>query len=151
VRSLADVGITVRSDGTLSFDQSTFDAAWSSNPAAVQQLFTAKTTGVSDSFDTLLNQLAGPTNSVLSSRASALQTQITTNEATIAQMNQRLTDEQNLLYTQFYNMDLTIGKLKNTQSVLNTITLINPQTGNSTSNSTGNSGTGSSTSSSGSG
>ena len=49
--------------------------------------------------------------------------------STITQMNQRLSDEQNLLYTQFYNMDLTIGKLKNTQSLLSNITLLAPNTG----------------------
>ena len=85
-------------------------------------MFTTAKTGVSAQFDTLITQLAGPTNSLLSSRATALQNEISDNQATIAQMNQRLNDEQNLLYTEFYNMDLTIGKLKNTQSVLSTIT-----------------------------
>ena len=118
VQSLADVGITVQSDGTLSFNQSQFDSAWAANPTAVQQLFTAKTTGVSAQFDTLINQLAGQTGSLLSARIAALQKQISDNQSTITQMNQRLNDEQNLLYTQFYNMDLTIGKLKNTQSLI---------------------------------
>ena len=126
VQSLADVGITVQSDGTLSFDQSQFDAAWVANPTAVQQMFTAAKTGVSAQFDTLITQLAGPTNSLLSTRATALQSEISDNQSTITQMNQRLSDEQNLLYTEFYNMDLTIGKLKNTQSVISTITRSRP-------------------------
>ncbi len=129
VQSLADVGITVQSDGTLSFNQSQFQSAWSANPGAVQQLFTTAKTGVSARFDTLINQLAGTTGSVLSARISALQQQIAGNQSTITQMNQRLSDEQNLLYTQFYNMDLTIGKLKNTQSLLSNITLLAPNTG----------------------
>ena len=126
MQSLADVGITVQSDGTLSFDQNTFNAAWSANPTAVQQMFTTAKTGVSAQFDTLINQLAGQTDSVLSSRATALQSEISDNESTITQMNQRLDDEQNLLYTEFYNMDLTIGKLKNTQSVLSTMYSVAP-------------------------
>ena len=129
VQSLADVGITVQSDGTLSFNQSQFDSAWAANPTAVQQMFTAAKTGVSAQFDTLINQLAGPTNSLLSARTSALQNEISDNQATITQMNQRLNDEQNLLYTEFYNMDLTIGKLKNTQSVISTITRLAPDFG----------------------
>ncbi len=135
VQSLADVGITVQSDGTLSFDQNQFSAAWDANPTAVQQMFTTAKTGVSARFDTLINQLAGPTDSLLSSRATALQNEISDNQSTITQMNQRLNDEQNLLYTQFYNMDLTIGKLKNTQSLISQITLLAPDTGNSSSNS----------------
>ena len=99
VQSLADVGITVQSDGTLSFNQNQFHSAWDANPTAVQQMFTAAKTGVSAQFDTLINQLAGQTNSLLSARATALQTEISDNQATITQMNQRLSDEQNLLYT----------------------------------------------------
>jgi flagellar hook-associated protein 2 len=129
VKSLADIGITVQSNGTLSFNQNQFESAWSSNPAAVQQFFTASKTGVSAQFDTLINQLAGPANSLLSSKAAALQSQISDNQSTISQMNQRLNDESNRLYTEFYNMDLTIGKLKNTQSVISSITSIAPDFG----------------------
>jgi flagellar hook-associated protein 2 len=135
VQSLADVGITVQSNGTLSFNQNQFNAAWASDPTAVQNLFTTAKTGVSARFDTLINQLAGPTDSLLSSRAAALQKEISDNQATITQMNQRLSDEQNLLYTEFYNMDLTIGKLKNTQSVLSTMYSVPPDFGGSSSSS----------------
>ena len=135
VQSLADVGITVQSDGTLSFNQNQFASAWAADPTAVQQMFTATNTGVSARFDTLINQLAGQTGSLLSSRITALKNQISDNQSTINQMNQRLNDEQNLLYTEFYNMDLTIGKLKNTQSVVSTITGLAPNTGNSSSSS----------------
>jgi flagellar hook-associated protein 2 len=129
VQSLADVGITVQSDGTLSFNQSQFDAVWASNPAAVQQFFTAATTGVSARFNTLITQLGGTTGSLLSARINALKQQISDNQSTISQMNQRLNDEQNRLYTSFYNMDLTIGKLKSTQTLISNITLLTPNTG----------------------
>ena len=36
----ADVGITLNSDGTLSFDQDAFESAYSANPKAVAALFT---------------------------------------------------------------------------------------------------------------
>ena len=42
---------------------------------------------------------------------------------------------QNLLYTAFYNMDLTIGKMKNTQTLISQITLLAPNTGSSSSSS----------------
>ena len=80
VQSLADVGITVQSDGTLTFNQDQFDSAWAANPTAVEQMFTAAKTGVSAQFDTLINQLAGPTNSLLSTRATALQNEISDNQ-----------------------------------------------------------------------
>ena len=130
VQSLADVGITVQSNGTLTFDQSQFQSAWDSDPKAVQQMFTAAKTGVSAQFDTLINQLAGQDdNSLLASKSTALQNEISDNEATITQMNQRLDDEQNLLYTEFYNMDLTIGKLKSSQSVISAMYSVAPISG----------------------
>ncbi len=52
-------------------------------------------------------------------------------------MNSRLNDEQNLLYTEFYNMDLTIGKLKNSQSVISTITGVTPDFGANSSSGSG--------------
>ncbi len=137
VQSLADVGITVQSDGTLTFNQDQFDSAWAANPTAVEQMFTTAKTGVSAQFDTLINQLAGPTDSLLSSRATALQDEISDNQSTITQMNSRLNDEQNLLYTEFYNMDLTIGKLKNSQSVISTITGVTPDFGANSSSGSG--------------
>jgi flagellar hook-associated protein 2 len=136
VQSLADVGITVQSNGTLTFNQNQFQSAWNSDPTAVQQMFTAAKTGVSAQFDTLINQLAGQSdNSLLASRAAALQGEISDNQATITRMNQRLNDEQNLLYTEFYNMDLTIGKLKTTQSIINTMYSVSPDFGASGSSS----------------
>ena len=87
VQSLADVGITVQSDGTLTFNQDQFDSAWAANPTAVEQMFTTAKTGVSAQFDTLINQLAGPTDSLLSSRTTALQDEISDNQSTITQMN----------------------------------------------------------------
>jgi flagellar hook-associated protein 2 len=135
VRSLADVGITVNSDGSLSFDQDTFDSAWSSNPTAVQNLFTTAKTGVSAQFNTLITQLAGQTNSLLTNRATAFANQISENQATINQMNQRLNDEQNLLYTQFYNMDLAISKLKSSQNVISSLDSVAPDFGANSSSS----------------
>ena len=136
VQSLADVGITVQSDGTLSFDQSQFDSVWASDPTAVQQMFTTAKTGVSAQFDNLITQFAGQSSSsLLTAKANALQTEITNNEATITQMNQRLSDQQNLLYTEYYNMDLTIGKMKNTQSILSTMYSVSPDFGSSGSSS----------------
>ena len=121
IQSLADVGVTVQGDGTLAFDQSTLDAAWNSNPQAVQQLFTAKNTGISDQFNNLLNQLAGNSDSLLAEQISGLGTQITDNQKQITLMNQRLNTESTRLYNEFYNMDLTIAKLQSDQSIISSI------------------------------
>jgi flagellar hook-associated protein 2 len=135
--SLADVGVTVRSDGTLSFDQSVLDAAWAANPTAVQQLFTTKHTGISDQFKNAINGLAGDPTSLLAERISGLQTQIANNQSDIELMNLRLTDEQNRLYTAYYNMDLAVGKFKSLANVISNLAPIDPYIGSSTGSSTG--------------
>ncbi len=137
LQSLADVGVTVQSDGTLAFDQSVLDAAWAASPAAVQQLFTTKNTGIADRFDNLINNLAGDPTSLLAGRINALKTEITSNQSQIDQMNQRLTDEQNRLYISYYNMDLAVGKFKNLQSVISNLAPIDPYIGSTTGSSTG--------------
>jgi len=129
LQSLADVGVTVQTDGTLSFNQSVLDSAWATNSAAVKQFFTSKDSGVSDQFSKLIDQLAGNTDSILSSRITAIADQITDNQSRINLMNSRLTAESDRLYTAFYNMDLTIGKLKNSLNVINSLSGLTPYTG----------------------
>ncbi len=137
LQSLADVGVTVQSDGTLAFDQSVLDAAWAADPSAVQQLFTTSNSGISDQFKNTINQLAGDPTSLLAEDINGLQSQIADNQSQIDLMNQRLTDEQNRLYTAYYNMDLTVGKFKNLGNVLDSLTPIDPYIGASTGSSTG--------------
>jgi flagellar hook-associated protein 2 len=133
--SLAEVGVTVQGDGTLSFDQTVLDSAWAADPAAVKQLFTTKDTGISDKFDNLIDDLAGNTHSLLAQRIDALKTIIDDNQSHIDSMNQRLKAEQNRLYIAYYNMDLAVGKFKTLQSVLGNLTVLDPYTGVSSSTS----------------
>ena len=128
VKTLADVGITVNTDGSLTFDQSVLDSAWATNSADVTQFFTAKSTGLSDQFKSVINQLAGTNNSSLTTRINALQPEISNHNTQITQMNARLTNETNLLYSQYYAMDLAIGQLKQDGNVINALAPIDPYT-----------------------
>jgi flagellar hook-associated protein 2 len=134
LNSLAAVGVTVQSDGTLSFDQSVLDAAWAADPASVQQLFTTKNSGISDQFKNMIDSLAADPTSLLAERISGLQTQIADNQSQIDIMNQRLNDEQTRLYTSYYNMDLVVGKFKALSNVLNNLTALDPYTGSTSNN-----------------
>ncbi|MEI8371719.1 MAG: flagellar filament capping protein FliD [Planctomycetota bacterium] len=133
IQSLGEVGITLNTDGTLAFNQTTLENKYAADPAAVKQFFTTTDTGVSAQFNTLLEQFGGQTNSLMSSRLDALQQQIDDNKLRIDSINARLTVEQNRLYTSFYNMDIAIGKLKNSQSVINSLVGLTPYTGVTTS------------------
>ncbi|MGA2620097.1 MAG: flagellar filament capping protein FliD [Thermoguttaceae bacterium] len=132
VQSLADLGITLQNDGTLSFNQTTFDSAYSADPGAVQQFFTTAKSGFSAQIDNLVNQLAGQGNSLLSARVTALQQQVTDNTQRISEMKSMLNDEQNRLYEEFDNMEAAISNLKNIQNVVTAITPLDPWVGDQT-------------------
>ena len=59
----ASFGVTVNTDGSLSFDEpSTYSGAYASNPDAVKQFFTDPTNGFAVRLDNLMTQVAGSTN-----------------------------------------------------------------------------------------
>jgi flagellar capping protein FliD len=123
IQSLADLGISVNQDGTLSLNSSTLSSVLASNPQGVQQFLSTANTGLSAQFQTALKQLSSPTSSVLANAASALATDVTNNQAEITQMNAQLTVEQNALTAQFDQMEVTVAKL---QSNLSAISAIQP-------------------------
>ena len=133
IKSLADIGITFEDDGTMTFDQATLESVYEADPDAVKQFFTTEETGVSARLDTLLEQLGGASDSLMSSRLDAIEELILNNETQIDRMSDRLTVEETRLYTAFYNMDVAIGKLQNALKVIDAIVPLDPYTGNSTS------------------
>ncbi|HEX4000452.1 MAG TPA: flagellar filament capping protein FliD [Pirellulales bacterium] len=121
VQSLADLGITVNQDGSLSLNSTTLSNLLASDSQAVQQFLATANTGLSAQFQTALAQLSGPTNSLLTNSASALNTEITDNQTQITQMNAQLTVEQNELTAQFDQMELTVEQLQSNLSAISSI------------------------------
>ena len=129
LRSLADVGVGVDPDGSLTFDQLALEAKYAADPDAVKEFFTTKEDGVADKLNKLLDQIAGENDSLLSSRLTAIQDKISDNQRRIDQWNVRLENEQTRLYTEFYYMDITIGRLKDNLAVLDALAPLEPYTG----------------------
>ena len=59
VQSLADLGITVNSNGSLSLDQSTLQQEYAADPADVQKFLQDSKTGFAQQLDNAITQLAG--------------------------------------------------------------------------------------------
>ena len=95
IQSLANLGISVNQDGSLSLNTSTLSSLLASNPQGVQQFLATANTGPVGPVQTALTQLAAPVNSVLSNTTAALNTDITNNQTQISQMQAQLTVEQN--------------------------------------------------------
>jgi flagellar hook-associated protein 2 len=136
IQSLGQLGVTFNTDGTLSFDQSTFDSAYTANPSAVQQFFTQTKTGFSAQMQTLLTNLAGPDTSVLADRVTALGNTITDDQSRITEMNSALNQEQLDLYNQFDAMETAISQIQSDMQVVNTIEPLDSSSSTSSSSTT---------------
>ena len=134
VHTLADIGITVGNDGQLSFDQSTFEQAYATDPSAVEQLFTAtqsvtgadgKTTtnklGVSYAIDNQMSQLIDPQSGAITLENQGLSQQATNFQDDITNLNQILSDKRNVLQEQFDNMEQVLAGLQTQQQSIDSL------------------------------
>lgn len=100
--SLDALGITMNDDGTLSVNSSQLESAISSNPQAVLNFFqNSSQTGYADNFAADLNNLTDPTLGILNADLTQNQTSQQDLTNSITDMQDRLTDEQQQLQTQF--------------------------------------------------
>jgi hypothetical protein len=90
----------------------------------------------------------GENDSLLVSRAGALQKQIDDASQQIADWNTRLSNEQDRLLNQFYNLETVVGSIRNNLSFINQIQYISLFGSNSSSNSNASSSSSSSNSNS---
>jgi flagellar hook-associated protein 2 len=118
---LAEVGIQLKDDGTLTFSASTLRAKYAADPKAVEELFTAAELGVSAKFDTLLDQLSGEEFSLLTHRLDTLRDKIDRNQERMDFMQERLDVQRERLLLQFYRMEAAIAKLQSSLSALDAI------------------------------
>jgi hypothetical protein len=95
----------------------------------VQNYLSTSTTGLSAQFKTLLEQLGGANESLLSTKTTSIATQITNNQARIAQYNQILGSEQTRLLQAFYAQEAIIAKLQTAQQTIASMDIIQPSIG----------------------
>ena len=114
--SLASVGITTQSDGTLSLNASTLQAALASNPAAVSALFSSSA-GVATTLNTQITQQLSSNGSITSrsqtlvSQENALTTQTDTLNTQMAALTASLTQQYSALNTLLSSLQTTSSYL----------------------------------------
>lgn len=131
VRSLAQLGVTLEEDGSLTFDQTVLEEAFEADPAGVEAFFTDETAGFSAKFHTMLEQLAGEENSLLSLRLESLQEKIDRNTEKIEWYNDRLDAQSDALYLKFYRMEVALATLQDNLDVIESLSPLDPYTGSS--------------------
>jgi len=126
LQSLADVGITVNDDGTLSFDENRFAAKFNADAQAVRQFFTTEELGLAARLNATIERLAGAGNSLLVNRNQTLQRQIELNNSRIDTLNKRLDREREALLAQFLRLETLVSRMQNSLNALSNLQAVPP-------------------------
>ena len=124
IQSLAQIGIDIGTDGTLTFDSTVVKDLFKNDREAVLKFFTTEESGFAAKFGTLMDRLTNEDNSVTTNRYVALGTKIEENTAKIEEMDARLEFERERLETQFYLMELAITKMQSNLDFISSIKYI---------------------------
>lgn len=123
--SMATVGLKHNTDGTLTFDSSTFETALAANPDAVSRLFVTDTsngsTGLMSSLSTLIDGYTNTTNGMLKARTDAL----TSTEKSLQKSHDDKQDQvntyQDQLKAQYAALDAAMAKYQQMTSQLSSL------------------------------
>jgi len=129
--TLAEFGISVDDKGKLAFDTTKFATRFAEDPEAVTEFFTKETTGFSAKMDAAFERLVGAGNSALLNRVDALNRQVETMVAKLADFDERLETSRERILMQFYNLELAISKIQSNMTAVNSISYIAPVGGSS--------------------
>ncbi len=140
--TLAQVGVTVGSGAKLVFDETKFNNALSTDRAAVESLFTLKTTttttdstsgvnttsiatgGVAVRIDQFLDGLTNSTSGIITNRSKSITSQVELGNKRIDQLNGLLDAKRARLTSQYAKMESTLAQLQNQGSSLNSLSSI---------------------------
>jgi flagellar hook-associated protein 2 len=137
--SLESIGLSFDDKGKLKLDSAQLDEALADDPAAVEKLFTDPTFGLSAKLKTAITQLAGPDDSVLSSRAETLADIINNSKDRVIAMDERLARERERLLLQFAALESTIATMQQNLTALAGLQIIPPLTSSPANRSSNNS------------
>jgi flagellar hook-associated protein 2 len=121
-KSLADMGITVSDDqGHISFDADTFNAAYATNPQAVQNLFTQTTTGLGNVISGAIKNLIDPVDGLVTIQSQTLTNEATDYQSQLTQLDALVAQKRTQLENQFANLETTLANLDSQGSALGSI------------------------------
>jgi len=122
--SLSQLGISLDSKGQMQLDQDQLKSAFNKDPDAVRKLFADPGHGMIAKLNSKLDDLAGSTNSVLSSRLESLSNTIDDNNDRLTQMTASLSKQRDALLAQFDALETTIAGLKSNLTALSSLQII---------------------------
>jgi flagellar hook-associated protein 2 len=118
VRTLADLGLELQRDGSLSLNDYSLQKALTKSPGAVNAVFSTATTGVSASVKTLVDAQTSPLSGTLTRQQRSLQSQILDLDDRATEMQRTLDAERKRLVGQFTAMEQLIAGFNNAGTYL---------------------------------
>jgi flagellar hook-associated protein 2 len=118
VRTLADLGMEIQRDGTLSLDSATVEKAVAANPGAVNAIFSTAKTGIAAVLDTLVSTQTDSWDGALVLQQKSLQSSIQDMTDQQTSMQEYLDSERQRLTLQFANMETLLSGYQKATSYL---------------------------------
>jgi flagellar hook-associated protein 2 len=122
VRSLYDLGVSVESDGSLSFDSVKFQTAIDTHPQEVQDFFTTATTGFGATLTAAVNNYTDSISGSITLESKATQSSIDAYNTRIDDLTAILQTRQINLIKKFNHMEEILAGLNSQQSALGSLT-----------------------------
>jgi flagellar hook-associated protein 2 len=112
INTLADLGITMNNDGTLSVDSNTLSSALQSDPSAVQSFFQEATTGsFGSNLTSTINSLADASSGAIAQDLNGYSQTQTSLAAQISDFETQLSAQTTALTAQYVQVDTTLQEL----------------------------------------
>jgi flagellar hook-associated protein 2 len=121
IRTLSDVGLSTDRDGTLSIDTTTLTKALSRDANAVNNLFSAATTGLGAVTQKTVDLYGNYVNGLLNTSSKGLQDNVKQMDDQLASMQLRLDNHKQQLIDQFTAMEQVVSGAKSTGNFLTQI------------------------------
>jgi flagellar hook-associated protein 2 len=118
VRGLADVGVTLGTNGKLRFDPSVLDTKLQNNPEAVTKFFTDINTGIGKQLSNTLDEFNDENTGTLTQAARAYERSSDTLSVRIEQLSVQLEVRRNQLTLRFSQLESTLSGFSTQQSAL---------------------------------
>ena len=124
IQSLAEIGIEIEDDGTLTFDSTVLEDLFKSDREAVMEFFTTEDYGFAAKFNAVADKLADEETGLLTIRYTTIGATIEEKNEKIEFMDARLEILESRLYADFTAMELSIAKMQSNLDFLDSIKYI---------------------------
>lgn len=116
--NLAEFGISLKTDGTITFDSLTFEQKLQTDPEAIQNLFTLSKKGIGDLFEETAKTMTFSSTGTVSVRIDSFNDTIENLQEAIDRFNERADKMEEVLRKKFSAMETSMAQSQNLSSLI---------------------------------